>query len=71
MKPSEFKISISVESYAVKTAENYKNCYVAEKRIVDKLSKYRSQIRRAQMEEMEKNGKFQNFTSLSFILSGK
>ena len=32
------KISFSVESYE-KTAENYQNCYVAEKRIVHKLSK--------------------------------
>ena len=39
MKVSEFKISISVESYNDKTAENYRNCYVAEKRIVSKLSK--------------------------------
>jgi len=39
MKPSEFKISIAVESYDKKTAENYRNCYVAEKRIVSKLSK--------------------------------
>ena len=38
MKPSELKISISVESYDEKTAENYRNCYVAEKRIVYKLS---------------------------------
>ena len=36
--PSEFKISISVENYDVKTAENYRNCYVAEKRIASKLS---------------------------------
>ena len=39
MKPSEFKISISVESYDEKTAENYRNCYVTEKPIVCKLSK--------------------------------
>ena len=39
MKPSELKISISVESYDEKTAENDRNCYVAEKRIVSKLSK--------------------------------
>ena len=35
MKPSEFKISISVKSYDEKPAENYRNCYVAEKRIKD------------------------------------
>ena len=39
MKPSEFKIFISVESYDEKYAENYRNWYVAEKRIVSKISK--------------------------------
>ena len=39
MKPSGFEISISVESYNEKTAENYRNCYVAEKRIISKQSK--------------------------------
>ena len=39
MKPSEFKIFISVESYDEKTAENYRNCYFAEKHTVSKLSK--------------------------------
>ena len=39
MKPSEFKITISVGSYDGKTAENYQNCYAAEKRIVSKQSK--------------------------------
>ena len=39
MKPSESKICISVESYDEKTAENYRNYYIAEKRIVSKLSK--------------------------------
>ena len=34
MKTSELNIFISVESYDEKTAENYRNCYVAEKRIV-------------------------------------
>ena len=34
MKPPEFKIPISVESYDEKAAENYRNYYVAEKRIV-------------------------------------
>ena len=31
MKPSEYKISILVESYIEKKDENYRNCYVAEK----------------------------------------
>ena len=39
MKPSEFKIFISVESYYEKPAENYRNSYVVEKRIASKLSK--------------------------------
>ena len=37
-KPSELEISISVESYYEITAENYGNGYVAEKRMVAKLS---------------------------------
>ena len=39
MQQSEFRISISVESYDEKTAENYRNFYVAEKPIVFKISK--------------------------------
>ena len=38
MKSSEFKISISVESYHGKIAENYRICYVAKKRIASKLA---------------------------------
>ena len=38
MKPSELKIYISIKSYDENTAENDRNCYVAEKRIVSKLS---------------------------------
>ena len=34
METSEFKSLISVESYDEKTAENYRNIYVAEKPIV-------------------------------------
>ena len=37
MKSSEFKISISVESYDEEIAENCRNFYVAEKHIVSKL----------------------------------
>ena len=37
--PSKFKISNPVESYDEKTAENDRNCYVTEKRIVSKQSK--------------------------------
>ena len=32
MKPSQIKIPISIESYDEKTAENYRNGYVAEKK---------------------------------------
>jgi len=40
MKPSEFEISFSVESYdKKKLLKNGQNGYVAEKRIVSKLSK--------------------------------
>ena len=39
MKTSEFKISISVERYDEITTENYRNGYVAEKRIVSKTIK--------------------------------
>ena len=39
MKPSKFKISISVENYDEKSVEKDRNCYVAEERIVSKLSK--------------------------------
>ena len=39
MKSSEFENSIFVKSYDEKTAENYRNCYFAEKPIVFKLSK--------------------------------
>ena len=38
MKLSELELSISVKSYDEKTAGNYWNCYVAEKRIVSKPS---------------------------------
>ena len=31
------QISISIESYGEKTAENYRNCYVVENRIKSKL----------------------------------
>ena len=39
MEPLEFENSIYVKSYDGKTAENYRNCYLAEKPIVFKLSK--------------------------------
>ena len=65
------KISILVESYDEKTAENYRNCYVAaEKRIVLKLSKifipnfFRTNSR-------FEHKMCQNFTSPSFILPEK
>ena len=39
MQKAKFKISISVESYDGKTTENYRNCCVAEKRIIYKTVK--------------------------------
>ena len=39
MEPSELNIFYSVESYDEKTAANYQNWYVYEKRVVSKLSK--------------------------------
>ena len=39
MKLTEFKVSVSVESYDEKTDENYLNCCIAENLIVFKLSK--------------------------------
>ena len=38
MKPSEFEISLSVETYDENTAESFQNFYDAEKRIVSTLS---------------------------------
>ena len=49
MKPSEFKIFISVESCDEKTTENYQNCYVGEKRILN-FQRYRSYILIAKIE---------------------
>ena len=70
MKPSEFRISISIESYDEKTAENCRNCYVFEKRIVCKLPKisatnFNSTNWRIEWRLCE------YFTSLSLILSKK
>ena len=39
MKPSELKVSVSIDSYNEKTAKNYRNWNVDENRIVSKLSK--------------------------------
>ena len=44
MKPSELKISISVESYDEKNAENWQNCYLAEIHIVSEDSKFYIQL---------------------------
>ena len=40
MKPSEFEISLSVESYDEKTAENNRIYHDAEKRIIYKFVKF-------------------------------
>ena len=39
LAPSDFKISISIESYGEKTAGKYRKFFSSEKRIVSKLSK--------------------------------
>ena len=55
MNPWKLKISISVESYDEKTAENYLNCYAAEERIVCKLQRYRSKIIIAQIKNLNED----------------
>ena len=52
MEPSEVKISISVYSYDEKTAEDYRNFYVAEKRIFINYERYLPQILIAQIEDL-------------------
>ena len=52
MKPSEFKVYISVKGYAEKTAENHRNYYVTEERIVLILLKISIQILIAQIEDL-------------------
>ena len=49
MKPSEFKISISVESYDKKSSENYRNYFFAESASFPNCQRYRSQILIAQI----------------------
>ena len=68
IKPSEFKTSISVESYNEKTTENYRNGYVVEKRIVSKLSEISIPNFNSTNWRLECIF-FQYFTSLYFILS--
>ena len=70
MKPSEFKIFISVESYDEKTSENYRNCYVVEKRFITKLWKISIQNSHSVSWRLEWRLCW-NFTSLSFIVSEK
>ena len=68
LKPSQFKICNSVESYDEKTAENYRYCNVAEKRIVSRLSEI--SIPSFNNTNLRLEARFcQNFTSLSFIFS--
>ena len=55
MKPSTFKISISVESPDKKNAENYRNCNVAEKCIIPNNQRYRSQILITEIEDLIEN----------------
>ena len=70
MKPSEFKISLSVKTYDEKTVENYRNYYVVEKRMGSKLSKiYRYQILIRQNKDLNEGSV--KILRLSFILSVK
>ena len=70
MKPSEFNIFISVESFDEKTTENDRNCYDTEKHIVSKLSKI-SIPNLCIINFKLKSRLCQNFTPLSLILSEK
>ena len=71
MKPSEFKIFISVESYNEKKyAKNYRNYYVVEKRIVSKLSKISIPNFDSTNSKLEWRMR-QNFRLLSFIFFEK
>ena len=70
MEPSKFKILISVENFDEKTVENYRNCYVAEKRMGSKLSKiYRYQILIRQIKDLNEGSV--KILRLYFILSVK
>ena len=65
-----FKISLSVESYDEKSAKNGQNCYVAEKRIVSKLSKI--SIKNFDSINWRLELRFcENFTSVSSKMSEK
>ena len=70
MKPSEFRFYFSAESYDEKTAKNYWNYYVAEKRIVSKLSKILNQNFNSTNWKLESR-LCENLTFLSFIASDK
>ena len=52
MNPSEFEISLSVESYDKKTAENCRNFNDAEKRRVSNHKRYQSKIVIEQFEDV-------------------
>ena len=70
IKPLEFKVSISINSYDEKTTGNYWNCYVVENCLVYKLTK----ISIPNFDSTNWRFEYrlcQNFTSLSFILSVK
>ena len=67
MKPLEFKISISVKSHE-RTAEKYRNCYVAEKHIVQNYKIYRYKILIAQIGALSENDvKFYNTVSHTLL----
>jgi len=54
MKSSGFKISILVKGCDEKTAENYRNCYIAEKHIVS-YQRYQSQNLILQIEDLNED----------------
>ena len=70
MKSSEFKISMLVESYDEKTAENDRNYYVAERLIISKLSKILIPYFDGTNSRLELRLSH-HFKSLSFIFSDK
>ena len=70
MIPTEFKISNLIESYEEKTAENYRNCDVTEKRIISKLTKI-SILNFNSMNENLELRLYQNFTFLLYFPRNK
>ena len=68
MKPSEFKIFLSGESYDKKTAENCLNFHDTDKHIISKQSKISISVFYSKILKLESK-LCQNFLSLSLTLS--